>query len=550
MTTRWWTGIAVLSLMSILPPTAGAAAGDLPVVKGKRVVASVLGEPVTLDELEWQVAAARREQAGTGPTRTEELAVLKRMIDVRLIAAEARRMGLDKLPEIRQMVDSFARVALREELAAQVAAGAKADPQEVEKVYRDAVREWKVSAALFDKEEHAKSLAAELEAGKAFRDTAQAFVAAGKALRADEGVLLRRGATDPPIARALAAMAVGGHSPVVRTRSSFVIVSLEDLHYPDDPQERAKAEQTVLAARRREAVAAFDRTLRAKWVKADRRLLQSIDYEADSPGFDALLKDRRVLARIKGEQPVTVGDLTDELRFLFFHGTKMAAERKRLNAKKEQVFDGIVHRKVFRKEALRRGLHKTDAYRTRVDSQERSALFEVFLRKAIAPDIRLEEAEVRAYYERHRTEYTTPEMVRLRSLAFGTRRQAEAASESLRTGADFQWVRDRAEGQLDRNTPGLVSFEGLPIMTTELPDGARKAVAGTNAGDVRLWASPEDHFHVLVVEKVVPAQPQPFEEVRTGVTEKLVNAKVQEAVEAYAEKLRALSDVKVYLKPS
>jgi hypothetical protein len=54
-----------------------------------------------------------------------------------------------------------------------------------------------------------------------------------------------------------------------------------------------------------------------------------------------------------------VGELTEALKFQFFHGTKMAVERKRLNAKKEQILDGMLHRKVFRKEALRLALDTT-----------------------------------------------------------------------------------------------------------------------------------------------------------------------------------------------
>jgi hypothetical protein len=48
----------------------------------------------------------------------------------------------------------------------------------------------------------------------------------------------------------------------------------------------------------------------------------------------------------------------------------------------------------------------------------------------------------------------------------------------------------------------------------------------------------------------VAAQPQPLEQVRREVTEKVVAVKVEKAVQEYASRLRALSDVKVYLKPS
>ena len=294
-------------------------------------------------------------------------------------------------------------------------------------------------------------------------------------------------------------------------------------------------------------VSAFDEALKKKYAKIDRNMLDRLDYEADTPGIDALLKDRRVVAEIKGEPPVTVGELTEALKFQFFHGTTMAAERKKLNVKKQQILDGILHRKLFRKEALRRGLDKTDSYKDKLKEFETSTLFGEFLRKVIAPGIQMKEDDLTAYYDEHRRQYTAPEMIRIKGLVFADRKSAETAAESLRQGADFQWVSSRAEGQVDPNTRGVVSFDGRLIMTSELPEGVRAAVAGVSAGDARLYASPEQHVYVLAIQDVVAAQPKPYADVRREIAEKVLDVKVQKAVEEYAERLRSLSDVKVYL---
>jgi len=55
---------------------------------------------------------------------------------------------------------------------------------------------------------------------------------------------------------------------------------------------------------------------------------------------------------------------------------------------------------------------------------------------------------------------------------------------------------------------------------------------------------------VLAAQDVVAAQPQPYEQVRREIAEEVLDVKIQKAVEEYAEKLRALSDVRVYLKAS
>ncbi len=517
-------------------------AQDLPVVKGRKIVASVQGDPITLDEF-------NRQRPASAPTDTAaDLRLLKRLIDLRLIAQEGRRMELDKLPEIRKMLEAHAHLTLREELVGRAVKGITADPKDVEELYRAAVREWKVSAVLFAGEEFAKSMAAELGAGKDFAELAAAYLAAGKATKVNDAVLLKRNGADPAVAQALAAMVVGATSPVIRTASGSVILKLDEVRYPDDPAARATAERIATTSKRREAVATLDAALRAKYVKVDEQILKSIDYESQTAGIDALLKDTRVLARIKGEKPVTVAELTEQLKFQFFHGAQMAAERKRLNSKKVEILESMLHRRVFRKEALRLKLDKTDSYRDALKEYEESLLFDAVLRKAVAPDIRLTEDDVKAYYEAHRAEYTTPEMIRMRSLVFVDKATAEATRDLLRTGADFQWVASRTEGQLDPNTKGVMAFDNRPIMTSELPEGLQKAIAGAKGGDVTLYLAPENHVYVLAIESLIAAQPEAYETLRGKMRAKVVNIKVEQAVEEYADKLRSLSDVKVYLK--
>lgn len=540
-----------MSLMLVVLAAGKGLAEDLPVVKGKKVVASVQGEPITLDELDRQVSAMKREPApGAKPDRSVELAVLRRMIHVTLIAQEAKRMGVDKLPETRKAVEAHARVALREELVGRVVKDVKADGEAVDAAYRASVQEWQVSAALFANEEHARSLAAEVSAGVSFGDRARAYLADGRATKVEDGVVLRRETMDPAIGKAVAGMAVGSTSSIIATRSGLVILKLEDIRYPDNSAARATAERIVLTAKRKEVLAAFDRALRKKYVTIDREVLASVDYESDRPGMDALLKDTRVVAAIRGEKPVTVAEMSEALKFQFFHGTTLAAERKRLNARKEQILDGMLHRKVFRKEALRLRLDRTDSYKSQLKAHEQSTLFGAMVLKVIAPDVKLNEDGVKAYYAEHRKEFTTPEMMRLRSLAFADRTSAQAALESLKKGADFQWVASRADGQVDGNAKGVMSFDGKPIMTSELPDGIRTSVAGARAGDVRLHASPESHVYVLAVEDVAAAAPQPYDEVRGQIARKVLDADIQKAVEQFAERLRSLSDVKVYLEAS
>ncbi len=549
MNTRW--KILIPMVGSLLFGLLGkmAIAQDLPVVKGRKIVASVNGEPITLEEFRLEVGSVAGDKPpGERAGKQDESVVLQRMIATRLIAQEAKQIGLDTLPEMRKMIDSFSRVALREELADKVTREVKPDEQEVEKIYTDAIREWRISAVLCDREEDAKSLEAAVKAGKDFQETAQGFLREGKAKSVEDGVYIKPSAMEPQLRQAASTMAVGSTSSVIRTKNGFIVLRLEDMRTAEDPEAKARATQIVLTNTRQEALRDYDKALKKKYVKIHDEVLKRIDYESPSPGIEALLKDTRVVAEIKGEKPVTVGEMTEELRFQVFHGVEGAAERKRLNAKKEVILEGLLHRKVFRKEALRLGLDKTESYKSKLKEHETGVLFGAFLRKVIDPEITLKEDEIRAHYAAHQAEYSAPEMMRIRGLVFGKREAAQDAMEKLKAGAELQWLASHAEGELDSATKGVLSFDGKPLITNDLPEGVGKAVAGARAGDSRLYASPEGHFYVLAIQEVIPSKPRPYGQARQDIAEKLVEEKRRKAVEEYADKLRSVSEIKIYLK--
>lgn len=52
----------------------------------------------------------------------------------------------------------------------------------------------------------------------------------------------------------------------------------------------------------------------------------------------------------------------------------------------------------------------------------------------------------------------------------------------------------------------------------------------------------------MSIQGVVPPRPQPYEEARGEIAGKMFNEKLMKLVEDWATKLRAVSDVKIYLK--
>jgi len=522
---------------------------DLPVVKGKKTVATVNDEPISLDEFNQELATIPHGIGGDQKAEKEKIsALLKRLINTRLIIQEARRMGLDELKELKERGDIFARQTLRDELIDRHVRNIRPDEKEVEEIYRESVKEFKIKSILFEKEEDAKQMEGMIKAGMNFDETLKKFLSDGKGKGEEGGGYLKNKELLPEIGEAVPKMTIGSFSPVIKIKSGYVIFKLEDIRFPEDPGLREKIKLDILLQKQKDAYFEYFKTLKKKYAKVNEGLLKGLDFESKEPGFDKLAKDKRVLVEIKGEKPITVGEFSEYMKQQLFHGMERAVEAKRLNRRKEQILDDMLQKRILRKEALRLGVDKTKGYKYKLQENENSLLFGAFIAKAVAPDIKLKEEELKAYYDQHIKEYTYPEMMKIKSLVFLKREDAEKAMVNLRQGTDFQWLKANAEGQVDNKAKGVLSFEGNLLTTRDLPENVQKAVSGAKSGDVRLLANPENYFYVLSIQEVIPPRPQPYPEAREQIAKKIYNEKLTKAVEDYADKLRAVSEVKIYLK--
>jgi len=371
---------------------------------------------------------------------------------------------------------------------------------------------------------------------------------AAKAARSDgDDEYHPRSAYLPQILAAMAPLKVGQVSPVIEIPAGFVLLRVADMRYPQNAEALAEARKRVLSQQQEVVLKAHEQVLRRQYVTIHKAVLDGLNFEAAKPGVDALLKDKRAIADIKGAAALTVGDLTDYLRMQFYHGSDQARQFKRMDEMKGTAFDAMVARRLVNAEALRLGIDKTTGYLDRVRGFKESLVFDSFIQKVIVPPNKMTEPEVRKYYDGHLKDYSSPEMMKLRGLAFSRRSAAEDAMRKLREGADYNWLAANAEGQVRKDAPGLLTLDGRPVTTTSMPEGVSKALTGAKGGEARLYVSPDGPFYVLNVQTVIAPTPQPYDQVRETIAKKLYGEKLKKAVEAYAAKLRAHTKVETYL---
>jgi hypothetical protein len=515
-------------------------------------VARAAGEEIELGELADALAAVHMEQGskasrGARPKGMDFRPPLDRIIDVRLIALEAREMGLTEQPDFREAMDAFRASTLRTTLQLEAAAGARPNPAQVEELFKAAVKQWKVRSVMFEQEEDAKAFRKAVGKGGSFDKLARAAVAEKKARGGEPGYVSIQQMV-PEIAHAANALKKGQVSQPVKVSGGFVVLMLEGIRYPEDKKAREQARAQSLADEQRKAVRRFHESLVKKYATVDEKLLASLDFEAGGEaGFQLLAKDIRPIAQIRGENPITVGELTTEVSKKFFHGIADPIKEKRVNKFKMDTFEMMLGARLFAIEARDRKLDQTPAVRRKIAEYGRVLAFNTFIERVIIPGVKVTEADVQARYEERKAQFTFPQMYRLDGLGFGSAKAAQATLEKLKAGTDLEWLRANAEGQL-RPEAQQFQLQGAPVSANTMRPSLVKVLTGAQRGDYRLYASDDgkQHFVIRVLEQIPPSV-KPYTDVREQLAREVEAEKIAGALKDYAAKLRQVQKVDVLI---
>ena len=525
-------------------------------------VAMVNEEPITFRDLTGNIASMHSTMASGQTTAKKDYAnLLDRLITVRLICQEARNIGLHQQDDVQAQIDDFRTKTLLQALMARHLRGLEPEAAEVDKLYRQMSRELLLWTLRFPDQKDAVRFRKKIDGGADFKELSAQFIAAGKAEGGKDEEYAKLKDLQPQVAMAAFEMKTGSVSQIYQDQKGALIFRIEDYRFVEDPGVRKEARQKALQDLRKEKAREYSTKLEEKYATVDDELLGKVDFDKETSGylwfeetkpvdFDTLLQDQRILATVHGEKPVTitVADVARKVKATTYHGVKNKAAEE-LNKKKDIVFHNMLFKIVGTREAKAQGLDQTQEFKFKLEEYENSLLFGTFLDKVIAPEVKLQEEEVREYYDHNKDEYSTPPMFRLRSIAFVEEKDAKAAFAKLNKGADFKWVSANAAGQADKDNESLLSIDQNLLSLTAMPEDLHHLVEEARKGDFILYLPADnDLSYVLAVTEVYPAKPRPYEQVRGDIAKILFNQKLQQSIDNYVAKLKEAYETKIFVQ--
>jgi parvulin-like peptidyl-prolyl isomerase len=525
-------------------------------------VAVVNEEPITFRDLTGYIASIHvGKTEDPTPARKNYAELLERVVTTELIVQEARNIGFDETDGFKSQVEEMSTGLLISALMSRHLETVQADPAEVDDLYKKMSREFLLTTVTFEKEADAASFEEESESGEDFVELAKRFTEERRAeMESDAKEYLKLKDLLPRIAEAAYFMEVGDISQIFSTQRGFLVFRVEDARFYEDPGLKEEARQKVLEPLKKEAVSEYADSLQEKHSTIDERLLKKADFEKGESGFlsfgeekpvdfEKLLKDERVVATVHSDPPftITVADLARDVEQGLFHGVQKAVDRKeKLNEKKRIKLRNMLFKRNAVLEARNQGLDRTEEYAETIEGFERSLLFETFIEKVIAPDVEISEEEIRAYYEEHTDDFSSPKMFRMDGLAFRESADAESALEKLRKRADFKWVSANSPGQVEGGAEGVLDFRNALLSLTALPEDLQKDADRAKSGDVLLYSDAKGYHYVIAVEKVFPPRPEAYEAARGPIAKIIGGEKMRVLIDDWSEKLRGAYETRIF----
>ena len=186
---------------------------------------------------------------------------------------------------------------------------------------------------------------------------------------------------------------------------------------------------------------------------------------------------------------------------------------------------------------------------------ERSMMVSQVQRNEVIEKISVTEEEARAYYEAHRTEFTTPSELTLREILIEVpstekgvnvaqddeaRARAEDIRKRLVNGEPFPRIAAEFSASASKANGGLIG----PIKSEELAPQLQQLLDKVKVGDVAEVIRTQRGYQILKVESRTETKIRTFDEARSAITQRVVESKRRAALQKYLDGLREQATIR------
>jgi len=248
--------------------------------------------------------------------------------------------------------------------------------------------------------------------------------------------------------------------------------------------------------------------------------------------------DSKIVAEIDGEK-ITLSEFNRELdkipmELKMFVATQMG---------KRNYLERLIMKRLLIKEAKKENIEKEKEFQERLSEIKDQLLIEMLLKKKLVQDVKIDEGEIKKYYEAHKEEFKKPEEINTRHILLKTEEEAKQVQERLTKGEDFIELAKRYSiDPSAKTTGGEIGFHPRGSLVPEYEEEAFKL---KRVGQVSGIVKTRFGYHIIRLEGVKPPSYATYEEVKELIRQKLIQEKQGQLLENYINELKKNAKIKV-----
>lgn len=530
---------AAAALLGLFIAAAPFVAGPARAVQPGDLLATVNGDSIIIADLDAEMGAYRAAVAKGGASTVPEAgAVLRRLVQNRLLEQEGYRIGADSMVVVRNQVKELIRHKGMMALLDSVSAGVPMpDSASIDSLVNVSNRMNRVSHILVKDESFARALQDSLRRGVSFEDLAARYsIDSTSAVKNGDLGWAREGLYVPEFEATIESLDVGETAGPVKTKFGWHLVRLADRRVENlgRSEEMTKAVTDALMQERvMGTVRVYIESLREKYgMVVNESLLTSLDYGSEAPDVQNYLRTSNDVLASSPIGRLTVSGLTKDILYVYFHGL---AGKPDAAAVRDKMFEEYFAEALLSHEARVHGFGERAEIRRQAELLERNLLREQVLKLILDVPFDPSEDEVRALYEANQTLFTPKPRIKIQSAVLADEASAREFKANLEKGAKLKWLAERASGVI------AVDPEEFSGWVEPSLFGEADALTAEYVGPIPAQGG----FVVGVVDAVERVQTPPLDECRPAVLRELRRRRNQEMIGDALDRLEKASTVKI-----
>lgn len=164
----------------------------------------------------------------------------------------------------------------------------------------------------------------------------------------------------------------------------------------------------------------------------------------------------------------------------------------------------------------------------------------------VQKNIKVSDAEAKAFYEKHRKEFNEPEQVHARHILVKTRQEADQIEKELKAGKSFTEL--AMEKSIDKASGAKGGDLGFFSREMMVPAFSSAAFALKRPGQISPVVKTQFGYHVIQLIAKKPASMRSFKEVKPMLEQELARQQASSALEKLIDSLKAKTKIDIKVK--